>query len=63
VTVGAVGWIPGADIQFVLVHMSLVKRVQVAIVKVIGVSIVQDRRMTTVLAMLMRMVIMSFVLI
>jgi hypothetical protein len=63
VAVGAVGRIPGADIQFVLVHMSLVKGVQVAIVNVIGVSVVQDRRMTTVLAMLMRMAIMSFVLI
>ena len=63
VTVGAVGRIPGADIQFVLVHMSLVKGVQVAIVNVIGVSVVQDRRMTTVLPMPMRMVIMSFVLI
>jgi hypothetical protein len=63
VTVGAVGRIPGADIQLVLVHMSFVKGVQVAIVNVIGVTVVQDRRMTTVLAMLMRMVIMSFVLI
>jgi hypothetical protein len=62
-TVGAVGRIPGADIQFVLVHMSLVKRVQMAVVNVIGVPVVQDRNMTAVLAMLMRVVLVSFVLI
>jgi hypothetical protein len=62
-TVGAVGRIGAADLEGMLVHMALVKGVQVAIVNVIGVSVVQDRRMTTVLAMLMRMVIMSFVLI
>jgi hypothetical protein len=62
-TVGAVGRIGAADLEGMLVHMALVKRVQVAIVNVIGVSVVQDRRMTTVLAMLMRMVIMGFVLI
>jgi hypothetical protein len=62
-TVGAVGRIGAADLEGMLVHMALVKGVQVAIVNVIGVSVVQDRRMTTVLAMLMPMVIMSFVLI
>jgi len=63
VTVGAVGRIRGADVEIMLVHMALVKRVQVAIVNVIGVPVVQDRRVTTVLTMLMRMVLMSFVLI
>jgi len=62
-TVGALGRIGAADLEGMLVHMALVKRVQMAVVNVIGVPVVQDRNMTAVLAMPMRVVLMSFVLI
>ena len=55
---GAFRRIVGGDIQFVLVDVAVVERVQMSIVEVVGVIVVNDGRMTAVLAVLMGMVLM-----
>jgi hypothetical protein len=62
VAFGAVDRIRGADLKLVLVDMAFVKRVQVTVVKVIGMTVVEDRCMTAARAMLMSMVLMNFML-
>jgi hypothetical protein len=63
VTACAVSWIRGADLQVVLVDVAFVQRVQVAVMDVIGVPVVKDRCMTTVRAVLVRVVLMNVVLV
>jgi len=59
----AIGRVRGADLELVLVDVAFVKRVQVAVVKVIGMPVVENRGMTAARPMLMRMVLMNRVLI
>jgi hypothetical protein len=63
VAVGAVSRIRGTDLKPVLVEMAFVTKVQVAIMNVIRMPLVVDGCMTTVRAMLMRVILMNFVLI
>ena len=59
VTVGAISWILSIYFQTVFVDVTFVKRMKVPIMKVIHMIVVLDRRMTTILPVLVRMVRMS----
>jgi len=59
VTIGAIGWILGAHLKGVLVDMSLVRRVKMSVVQVVGVAIVFDRRVAAPCAVLMRMIFVN----
>ena len=63
VALGAVTRIRGIDLKPVLVEMAFVTKVQVAVMNVIRMPLVVDRCMTTVRAMLMRVIFMNLVLI
>ena len=56
VAVGAIGRVGGSDLKLVLVHVSLVQRVQVTVVEVVGVILVLDSRMAALFTVLVRMV-------
>ena len=63
VTTGAVGGIRGVDLELVLINVTVVERVKVSIVQVIGVVVVNNRGVAAILAVLMRMVLVDLVLI
>ena len=63
VTAGAVGGIRGVDLELVLINVTVVERVKVSIVQVIGVVVVNNRGVAAILAVLMRMVLVDLVLI
>lgn len=62
VACGAACWIGGVHLQRVFVHMILMRGVQVAVVQVVGVTVVLDRGMAAALAVLMGMILVNFVL-
>jgi hypothetical protein len=61
VAVGAFGGIAGVHLDLMLVDVALMQRVQMAIVEVIGMPVMKDRSVTTILAVLMRMVFVYLV--
>ena len=62
VAAGAASRIRGADFQLVLIDVAFVYRVQMAIMNVVGMPAVQDRGVTALLSMLMRVVLVNFML-
>jgi hypothetical protein len=62
VAAGAVRGIGGADLELMFVDMAIMERVQMAIVEVIGVSVVENGCMATRRAVLMRVIFVNVVL-
>lgn len=49
----AVGWVPGTDRQPVFVHVSVVRVMEVAVVKIVDMAVVPDRRVSAARTVLM----------
>ncbi len=63
VPVGAIVWVCGVHFEFMLIDVTVVKRMQMAVMQVIGMVVVDDRGVAAVFAVLMRMVLVDLVLV
>ncbi len=63
VSVGAIGGVRGVHFELVLIDVTLVKRMQMAVMQVIGMVVVNDSGVATVFAVHMCVVLVDLVLI